>query len=494
VSSEETELTSGRLVGPLFRLAWPIVAIQLLQVTYNIADTVYLGWYNSTAVAAISAGFPIVFLSISIAGGFTTAGSILVAQYTGAEENRRVGNVAGQTIAFVGAIAVVLGTLGFFVVEPLVEFIPVQGETGATVVPQMIAYLRIIFLGMPFLFGFYVFSALMRGYGDTRTPMVIMFVSVAINVAVDPVFIFGLGPVPELGIEGAAIATIGARGLATVAGIWVLFASSYGPDVAIADLRLESEIVGKIVRIGTPSALEQSMSALAMVSLVGVVFQFGPAVNSAYGVGNRLVSLVFLPAMGLGRATNTMVGQNLGAGRADRAARAVKLAAGVAAGVMLIVAAIAVLFAERIAGAVVNADDEYAGRAVELSAQYISIRSVEFVFIGIMQVVLGGFRGAGNTRTAMGLSMINLWLTRVPVVYGLAIALGWGATGIWIGMSLGHVVGTLFAVPWFLRGTWTETVIEDDRSGVADGVVGEERSTGGTTEERVDVAPVADED
>jgi putative MATE family efflux protein len=481
-------------VGPLFRLAWPIVAIQLLQVTYNIADTVYLGWYDSRAVTAISLGFPIVFLLISIAGGFTTAGSILVAQYSGARKDRSVGAVAGQTVAFVGALAVLLGVLGFLVATPLVDLIPADAETKAEVVPQMIAYLRIIFLGMPFLFGFYVFSALMRGYGDTMTPMRIMLVSVVINVIADPVLIYGIGPAPELGIVGAAIATVGSRGLATLAGLYVLFVSVHGPDVGLGDLRLERDMVEKIVRLGTPSALEQSTSALAMVSLVFVVLQFGPAVNSAYGVGNRLVSLVFLPAMGLGRATNTMVGQNLGADRADRASRAVGLAAGVAAGVMAVVAVIAVLFSETIASAVVGADDEYAAETIARSSDYIGIRSIEFVFIGIMQVVLGGFRGAGNTKTALGLSVVNLWVTRVPIVYVLALVLGWGATGIWIGMSLGHIVGTLVAVPLFLRGYWAETVIEDDGSKNDDLLSEEDRPTGTTTGDRTDVTPITEED
>lgn len=467
MSSRQDGLTSGGLVRPLFRLAWPIVAIQLLQVAYNIADTIYLGAYDSTAVAAISTGFPVVFLVISVAGGFTTAGSILVAQYSGAKQDRTVGAVAGQTVAFVGAIAMVLGAVGFFAAVPLVDLLPADPETKAEVIPQMLAYLRLIFLGMPFLFGFYVFAALMRGYGDTQTPLRIMLVSVVINVIADPVFIFGLGPVPELGIEGAALATIGSRGIASLAGVYVLFISSLGPDAGLGDLRPDFEIIKQILRLGVPSALEQSMSALAMVSLVGVVLQFGPAVNGAFGVGNRLVSLVFLPAMGLGRATNTMVGQNLGAGRPDRASKAVRLAAGVAAAVMGLVAVIAALFAGPIAGSVVSAGDEYATETIALSTDYIRIRSVEFVFIGIMQVVLGGFRGAGNTKTAMGLSMVNLWLTRVPIVYGLALVASLGATGIWVGMSFGHIVGTFVAVPLFLWGTWQETVIDEDEADTA---------------------------
>jgi len=461
-SSRRENLTDGALARPLFRLAWPIVVIQLLQVTYNIADTVYLGWYDPTAVAAISLAFPLLFLVISVAGGFTTAGSILVAQYTGAEGDRSAGHVAGQTISFVGSMSVGLAILGFLAVDPALALLPTQAETGEQVVPQMAAYLKVLFLGLPAIFGFFVFTALMRGYGDTRTPMRIMLGSVALNVVVDPILIFGLGPAPELGIVGAALASMGSRGLATLAGLHVLFRTNRGPSISRTDLPFDLRTIREILRIGVPSALEQSMAAFAMVTLTVMVAQFGPPVAAAYGVGNRLVSLVFLPAMGLGRATNTMVGQNLGAGEPDRAARAVWIGVGVAGGVMAIVALVAIAVPEPIVSAVLGADTEHTAESISLGTEYLRIRSLEFVFIGVMQVILGGFRGAGNTRTALGISMVTLWLARVPTVYGLAIVADWGPTGIWIGMTIGSILGTLVAVPWFLRGTWKEAVIDSD--------------------------------
>ncbi|AGN00042.1 MATE efflux family protein [Salinarchaeum sp. Harcht-Bsk1] len=460
--SRRENLTDGGLARPLARLAWPIVVIQLLQVTYNIADTIYLGWYDPTAVAAISLAFPLLFLIISVAGGFTTAGSILVAQYTGAEGERSAGRVAGQTLAFVGSLSVLLAILGFLVVDPALAFLPTEAETGQEVVPQMAAYLKVLFLGLPAIFGFFVFSALMRGYGDTRTPMRIMAGSVALNVVADPILIFGLGPAPELGIVGAAIASMGARGLATLAGLHVLFRTNRGPSVSTADLPFNVEIIRQILSIGVPSALEQSMAAVAMVTLTAMVAQFGPPVAAAYGVGNRLVSLVFLPAMGVGRATNTMVGQNLGADKADRAERAVWLGVAVSGGVMAVVALVAYAVPEPIVAAVIGADTEYTAESIALGTDYLRIRSIEFVFIGIMQVVLGGFRGAGNTRTALAISMVTLWVARVPTVFYLTVVQDWGPTGIWIGMTIGHILGTLVAVPWFLRGTWKEAVIDED--------------------------------
>ena len=488
-------ITEGSLIRPLFHLAWPIVVIQLLQVMYNVVDTLYLGQLSAEAVGAISLAFPLIFLLIAVAGGFTTAGAILVAQYTGAKGDRSAGLVAGQTIFTVSLLSVVIGIGGYFYTRPALELLPSDADTAATVIPLAADYMEVIFAGIPLMFGFFVFSALMRGYGDTRTPMVVMLVSVLLNVVLDPFLIFGfaenplfgwLAGVPVVaaldpvalqstlfaateftgyGIEGAAIATIFSRGVATAIGIWVLFGTDQGPAVTLGHLAPDPSFIRDIVQLGLPSSVEQTTSALAMITLTAMVVTFSPPVVAAYGLGNRLISLVFLPAMGLGRAIDTMVGQNLGADRADRAARSVKLAASVGAGVMFLVAVVAVAFTEPIVGAFIG-DVPDAPATIAYAADYVEIRSVEFAFIGVSQVILGAFRGAGNTKTAMVISILTLWIGRVASVGYLVFVAGWGETGIWVGMAVGNVLGASIAVAWFARGTWTERYIDDPEPSV----------------------------
>ncbi|WP_435335160.1 MATE family efflux transporter [Haloarchaeobius sp. TZWWS8] len=467
----------------MFRLAWPIVALQLLQVTYNIADTFWLGQYDTDALAAISLGFPLIFLLISLAGGFTAAGAILTAQYTGAKSEGSAGRVAGQTISFVSILAVGLGLVGYVFTEDMLALLPSQGETKEAVIPLAADYMEVFFLGIVFMFGFFVFSALMRGYGDTKIPMRVMLVSVAVNVVIDPLLIFGVpGYIPELGITGAAIATVASRGLGTVLGMYVLFMTDAGPDVQLHHLAPDLGVIRDIVEIGVPSALEQSASAFAMVTLTAMIVQFAPPVVAAYGLGNRIASLIFLPAMGLGRATNTMVGQNLGAGKSDRAERAVWLAAKVSAGTLLAVAVIVFLFPHVLVDAFISNDIADAAETIRHGAEYIRIRTVEFAFIGVLQVILGAYRGAGNTKTALAFSLVTLWVGRVATVSYLAFdpvpllgvaGLGLGPTGFWYGMAMGNVVGAVAAGLWFTRGTWKQAVIEEEVAGpaasVADG-------------------------
>jgi putative MATE family efflux protein len=476
-------ITEGSLIRPLFQLSWPIVVIQLLQVTYNVVDTLYLGRLSADAVGAISLAFPLIFLLISVAAGFTTAGAILVAQYTGAESDRSAGLVVGQTVMFVSLLSLVIAVVGFLYTRPALELLPSDPETSARVVPLAADYMEIFFLGMPFLFGFFIFAALLRGYGDTRTPMYVMVLSVVANVLLDPLFIFGFENNPLLlwlqlggleatlleatgftgfGIEGAALATIGARGMASAIGLYALFFTGLGPAVRLEHLRPDLSFIEDIVRLGVPSMIEQSANATAQITLVAIVVTFSPAVVAAYGLGNRLISLVFLPALGLGRAIDTMVGQNLGADRADRAERAVYLAASTAAGVMLLVAVVAALATEPIVSVFLG-DVENAPETIALGVEYIRTRSLEFAFIGITQVLLGAFRGAGNTKTAMIISIVTLWVGRVGTVSILVFVLGWGESGVWVGMAVGNILGAVIAVPWFLRGTWKEKYIDDGR-------------------------------
>jgi Na+-driven multidrug efflux pump len=198
-AGNRSTITEGGLVRPLFRLAWPIVVIQLLQVAYNVVDTLWLGRLSSDAVGALSLAFPLVFLTLSVAGGFTAAGAILVAQYTGADSEGSAGAVAGQTVSFIGVLAIGLGLVGFVLTDAMLGVLPSSPATTTQIVPLASRYMKVFFLGMPFLFGFFVFEALMRGYGNTQTPMRIMAISVGLNVLLDPILIFGWFGAPALG-------------------------------------------------------------------------------------------------------------------------------------------------------------------------------------------------------------------------------------------------------------------------------------------------------
>jgi putative MATE family efflux protein len=482
-SDRSVNVTEGELLKPLLILSLPIVLSQMLQVGYNLADTFWVGRLGQEAVSALSYSWPLVFLMISVAGGFAVAGTVLVAQNKGAGNQDRVDYAAGQTIAFVALVAAVFSVLGYVLAPWLVELI---GATPGSVEHRLaVEYTRTIFIGVVFMFGFFIFQALLRGWGDTRTPLYLMTFGVVLNVVLDPFLILGFDQNVVLtalgleglqswlyaqtgftgfGVQGAAIATVFARGVGAVIGMAWLFSGRVGIHLSLSDLALDLSMVRRIISLGAPSSIEQSMRALGVVVLTALVAIAGDDAVAALGIGNRINSLVFLPAMGLARGVETVVGQNLGSNQAGRAKRAVGYSSTIIAVVLAVLGVVAYLFAEPITAVFIPGEEQVIG----IGADYLRIIGPTFLFLGVFRVIQGAFRGSGSTRTAMVFAILSLWVFRLPPAYALLEIFGLGASGVWYAIALSNVLGMVAALLWFLRGSWTENVVEDDRSPVAD--------------------------
>ncbi len=493
------DLTDGALLKPLVILSAPIVLTNLLQVGYNLADTYWVGRLGQAAVSALSFSWALVFLVISLAGGFAVAGTVLVAQNKGAGNPERVDHVAGQTLSFVGLLAVCFSVVGFVLAPDLLALI--GAVPGTPEFDLSVTYTRTVFVGMPFVFGFFIFQGLLQGWGDTRTPLYLMAFGVVLNVVADPLFILGfednvlfsalglrgleaalydLTGFAGFGVQGAALATIGSRGLGAVLALGLLLSGRVGIQPDVGDFRPRLDTVRKMVRIGAPASVEQSTRALGVTVLTALVALAGQEAVAAYGIGNRITSLVFLPALGLARGTETTVGQNLGADQVQRAKRAVFASSGLVAGVMLAFSVVAVTFAEPIAAVFITGED--AAVVVGHGAEYLRIVGVTFAALGVFRVVQGGFRGSGSTRLAMAFSILSLVVFRAPPAYLLVTRFDFGATGVWYAIALSNVAILVVAGAWFLRGTWSESVVESGVGpGPAVGGGGVEDAGGGPT-------------
>ena len=477
-TDRSVDVINGSLIWPLIVLSVPIVLTNLLMVGYNLADTFWVGRLGQEGVSALSFSWAIIFLVISFAIGFNVAGTVLVAQNKGAGNLDRISHVAGQTITFVFALSVLFGVVGFLLTPSLLRLI--GAEPGSLEYDYALVYTRTEFVGMPFIFAFFVFQSLLQGWGDTRTPLYLMTFSVVLNVVIDPFFIlgfeenvvfawFGLESLEASlyeatgfagwGIQGAAFATILSRGLAAGIGVWLLLSGSVGIRLTLEDFRPDVETMRQLVTIGTPASIEISTKAFSVTILTALVALAGPTAVAGYGIGTRVTSMVILPALGLARGVETVVGQNLGAGQVDRARRGVFAAAGLTAGCFLLFSVFVYSFADPIVGVFITGSG--AADVTAIGGEYLRIVSLSFVFLGVFYVVQGAFRGSGSTRTAMTFAIIGFIVLRPLLAYGFAEPLGMSATGVFVGDALTNVVIVILAGAYLLRGTWTENVIEE---------------------------------
>lgn len=443
------EIINGRLLPAIIRLAIPLILANLMQTAYNIVDTYWVGRLGETAVAAISLAFPVIFLIISFGAGLTIAGTVLVAQYTGRQDQDQVDRIAGQTIILLVNVSILISVVGFFLSGPLLQLMGAAPEVAG----RGTVYLKILFAFSVFLFLFFVFQAILRGWGDTKTPMWVMFWSVLANSILDPLLIFGVGPFPRLGIAGAAWGTVISRGGAAIVGMYILFSGRKMLHIRLSYLWPDWGKQWQLIRLGIPASLEQIIRSLGITVMMFIVADFGTTVVAAYGIGARILSFVLVPAFALSMATSTALGQNFGAGNLTRAEHAGWLGAGFGFVGMTV---IGILFYFN-AHALVNLFIQGSPDVVSMGADFIRVMALTFGFLGLQIILSGGFRGAGKTGTAMVLAFISFWGTRVPLAYLFSNGLHMGPDGIWLAFPVSIVIMGILTTLWFWMGRWKRT-------------------------------------
>jgi len=438
--------TEGPIVGSLVKLALPIVFANLLQTAYQLIDTFWVGRLGAEAVAAVSLSFPINFLMMSMGGGLFIAGSILVAQNKGRGDLEQVDYISAQTMMMLILVSVIISPLGYFFAEPIMKLIGAQGN----VLPNAVSFLQITFLGSIFLFGYFAFQALMRGVGDVKTPIRIVFATVVMNFVLDPPLIMGWGPIPAMGVSGAAIATVICQGVAMVWGLALLFSGKYGIHLKAKNFRLDMPLLKKMFILGLPSSIEQSARAMGLTLMSFLVASFGTITIAAYGLGTRVFSFIIIPAIGFAMATSTLVGHNIGAGKVDRAEKVGKTAALIAFVFLTAMGVLVFLFARSIVTVFIPNDLE----VINHSVVFIRIFALSFGVIGLQQTLNGVFMGSGNTLISMSIALISLWVFQFPIAYILSKHTSLGEVGIWMAFPISAVMSTTIAIFWFAQGTW----------------------------------------
>jgi len=444
-------LINGPILPSLVRLAGPVMLSNLFQTLYNFADRMWLSRHSEASLAAVGLVWPLIFLGLSIGSGITIAGIALVSQNLGAGREEEANRSAGQVLAFTGALSFIVAIAGVFAARSVLTLMgpePALIEAGTT-------YLRIIYAGAPLMFSTFIVTALLNGAGDTVTPMILSAGSVVINVVLDPLLIFGWGPFPAWGIGGAAVATVIARGLFAVVGFALLFSGRLGLHIKARHLRPNWSLIRRIVSIGGMASVGNAGTALGFIVMNSALARIGTSAISAWVIGNTFVNFVLMPAMGLGQATATMVGQNLGAEKKLRARRSAWTGILLTTSI-LAVAAVLVHFYRGPLIRMFTQDPETTRLAKEMFALVV----FAFPFMGIIQVAMGTYQGSGHTFYSMFFGLFRLWALRVPLVLVLPFTFGMGANGVWWAMLASNFGTSVIAIGLLLSGNWMKRVIK----------------------------------
>ncbi len=439
-------LLEGGILKSLIKLSIPIILATLLATAYQITDAFWVGRLGKDAVAAVSLSWPIMFLVVALGGGLAMAGTILAGQYKGQADHKMIDFIAGQTITMITAVALILSVLAYLLTPFLVNLMHAE----ANVYTQAVSYLRISFIGMIAIFGTATFQSLMRGIGDVKTPVYIIFGTVCLNFLLDPLFMFGWQFIPALGVSGVAIATVMTEALAAIIGFSLLFSGKYGIHLKLKNLKPDWPSFKKIFRIGFPSSIEQSMRAIGMAAMTLLVAQFGTVVLAAYGVGGRMFSFVIIPAMGLSIATSTMVAQNIGAGLIERAQKITKIASYLGFWSLSLVGILMFVAAAPLSTFFIPGENE----VIHLSALFIKMIAVSFGFMTVAQILTGTLRGAGDTFSAMVLAIISFWVFQFPLAFILSKFTNMAELGIWLAFPVANILSFTVTLWWFNQGKW----------------------------------------
>ncbi|MCF8714091.1 MATE family efflux transporter [Joostella atrarenae] len=436
----------GKILNTLLKLAFPIIMANVLQTMYQLIDTFWLGRLGANAVASVSLSFPILFLVLSLGGGLTLAGTVIVSQHKGAGDQKMVNYSASQTVAVIFFVSIVLAFIGYYSADPLMRLVGASPE----ILEESVTYFKVSSWGFIFLFMFFVYQSLMRGIGNVIIPMYIVLATVILNLILDPLFIFGYGSIPGYGVAGAAIASIITQGISAFIGMCILFRGKNGISISFSCMKLDWKWIKNLFSLGIPSSLDQSSRAMAMTAMIMLVTSYDSEVVAAYGIGARILSLVIVPALGLSIATTTLVGQNIGAGRVDRAEKVGNLSAIIAAIGLTFLGMVLFFFAEPLTRFFVPDDEE----VIIIGAKFIKIMAPSFGLLGVQQVLNGVFNGAGLTAVSMLVSIAALWVIRFPVAFMLTNKTDLGYEGIWWAFPISNAMAAIIAFVYFKKGAW----------------------------------------
>jgi putative MATE family efflux protein len=445
VAGTEQDFTTGKLSRAIFLLSVPMVLEMLLESLFAIADIFFVSRLGPEAVATVGLTESVVTIVYAIAVGLSMATTSLVARRIGEKDPEGAAVVAGQAILTGIFISLLIALPGALFAGDILEM---MGASPA-IVRDMKGYTAWMLGGNMVIMLLFIINAVFRSAGDAAVSMRVLWIANLLNIILDPLLIFGFGPVPGLGVTGAAVATNMGRGAAVVYQVYLLFYGHKRVSLAWRHFRIDFSVMLKLIRISLGGIGQNIIATSSWIGLVRIISEFGSIAVAGYTIAIRIIIFALLPSWGLANAASTLVGQNLGAKKPERAEKSVRAAAWVNMTLMAVLGIILVAFS----GFFIRlfTDDP---AIVATGVNGLRIVSAGFIAYGVGMVIVNAFNGAGDTLTPMWINVFCFWLFEIPLAFFLAFPGHLNESGVFLAIVIAESSMTLVAWLLFRRGKW----------------------------------------
>ena len=448
--SYDRNWTEGSVIHNLWSLSWPIMISQTLTVLGPTVDMIWVGKLGAAPIAGVGVSGMVVMAVNSIMMGLYTGLRAMIARYVGSGDTDGANNIGQQALVIGTIFSLVMAAIGVFLAEPLLSIFGVEAD----VVTEGAAYMRIQLAGSITMAITMVSQSVMQASGDSVTPMRISIFFRLFHVIICPLLVFGVWIFPDMGVSGAAWANVISQFFGAIFGIWYLFTGRTRLKLTLRSFRLDKEVIWRMMKIGIPASITGVQRFLPYLVLVWFISPFGTAAVGAHSLMQRIDTFIRMPAGALGNAAGVLAGQNLGAGKPERAEKGGWIAVALYSGVMVICCIFIWFFADNIVK-IFSTDAELVG----IASDFLRIQIVGYLVFGLTIVISLCVEGVGDTMVTMIVTLLTMWIIQIPLAWFLPKYTSLGVNGVQWAISIALVARALLFTVYFKSGKWRRKVI-----------------------------------
>jgi len=450
LAGSEEDYTEVSLRKALFLLSIPMVLELVLESVFAVVDIFFVGALGASAIATVGLTETYLFLLYSVAMGLSFSVTAIVARRIGEKEKDKAAVAAIQSIWIAILASLPFSLAGIFYSKELLVLM--GGDEW--VLTEGYHYMQWMLGGNTIIVLLFLINAVFRGAGDPAISMRVLWISNGLNIILDPIFIFGWGPIPAFGITGAAIATNLGRGVGVMFQLYLLFRGGKHIKILIAHLKIEWETIRNILKTSVGGIGQMIVGMTSWIFIMRILSEFGSQTVAGATIALRIMMFTMMPSWGMSNAVATLVGQNLGAGKPDRAEKSVWYTGFCNMGYLILISIVYFFWSENLIA--IFTDDE---QAIIIGAKWLQIVSYSYFIYAWWMAAGQAFNGAGDTITPTKINVVFFWMIQIPLAYTLGKHFGYGPTGVFWAMMISESSVGIFTLWLFTKGSWKQTKV-----------------------------------